>query len=136
MAENNQSEIIRTSLDSIKTMLDANTVLGEPITTPSGTTIIPVSKVSVGHASGGIDYLKKDTPVQNGKPVFNNYGGGGGTGVTVSPVCFIVTDAEGHTELLNVNAPASAEDTASRVISFIERSPELIEKLKSAFSKK
>jgi len=137
MAENKQSEIIRTSLESIKTMLDANTVLGEPITTPSGVTIIPVSKVTVGYASGGLDYLKKDTPVHNGKPVFNNYGGGGGTGVTVSPVCFIVIDSEGHTEIMNVNAPAGAvEDTASRVISFIERSPELIEKLKAAFSKK
>ena len=57
MAENKQSEIIRTSLESIKTMLDANTVLGEPITTPSGVTIIPVSKVTVGYASGGLDYL-------------------------------------------------------------------------------
>lgn len=136
MADNKQSEIIRTSLESIKTMLDANTVLGEAVTTPAGVTIIPVSKVTVGYASGGLDYLKKDTPVQNGKPVFNNYGGGGGTGITVSPVCFIVIDTEGHTEILNVNAPAGAEDTASRVISFIERSPELIEKLKAAFSKK
>ena len=136
MADNKQSEIIRTSLESIKTMLDSNTVLGEAVTTPSGVTIIPVSKVTVGYASGGLDYLKKDTPVQNGKPVFNNYGGGGGTGITVSPVCFIVIDAEGHTEILNVNAPACVEDTASRVISFIERSPELIEKIKAAFSKK
>ncbi len=136
MADNKQSEIIRTSLESIKTMLDSNTVLGEAVTTPSGVTIIPVSKVTVGYASGGLDYLKKDTPVQNGKPVFNNYGGGGGTGITVSPVCFIVIDAEGHTEILNVNAPAGVEDTASRVISFIERSPELIEKIKAAFSKK
>lgn len=136
MADNKQSEIIRTSLESIKTMLDANTVLGEAVTTPGGVTIIPVSKVSVGYASGGLDYLKKDTPVHNGKPVFNNYGGGGGTGITVSPVCFIVIDAEGHTEILNVNAPAGTEDTASRVISFIERSPELIEKIKAAFSKK
>ena len=136
MAENKQSEIIRTSLESIKTMLDANTVLGEPVSTPVGTTIIPVSKITVGYASGGLDYLKKDTPVQNGKPVYSNYGGGGGTGVTVSPIAFIVIDAEGHTEILNINSPAGPEDTASRVISFIERSPELIEKLKTAFSKK
>jgi len=136
MAENKQSEIIRASLESIKTMLDANTVLGEAVTTPAGVTIIPVSKVTVGYASGGLDYMKKDTPVQNGKPVFNNYGGGGGTGITVTPVCFIVIDAEGKTDILNVNAPAGPEDTASRVISFIERSPELIDKLKTAFSKK
>ena len=48
MAENKQSEIIKTSLESIKTMLDANTVIGEPVSTPVGTTIIPVSKITVG----------------------------------------------------------------------------------------
>ena len=55
MAENKQSEIIKTALDSIKTIIDANTVIGDPIVTPSGTTIIPVSKITVGYASGGID---------------------------------------------------------------------------------
>ncbi|MCI9450055.1 MAG: sporulation protein YtfJ [Clostridiales bacterium] len=136
MSENKQSEIIRTSLDSIKTILDANTVVGEPIVTPSGTTLIPISKITVGYASGGLDYLKKDTPVQNGKPVYNNFGGGGGTGLTVSPVAFITIDADGKTDILNINAPVTAEDTVSRVISLIENSPSLVEKLKAAFSKK
>ena len=136
MAENKQSEIIRTALESIKTMLDANTVIGEPITTPQGATIIHVSKISVGYVSGGLDYLKKDTPVQNGRPVYNNFGGGGGTGLTLSPVAFIVIDAEGHAELLNVNFPAAPEDTVSSVISLVERSPELIERLRGIFSKK
>lgn len=136
MAENKQSEIIKTSLDSIKTMLDANTVVGEPIVTPSGTTLIPISKITVGYASGGLDYLKKDTPVQNGKPVYNNFGGGGGTGLTVSPVAFITIDADGKTDILNINALVTAEDTVSRVISLIENSPSLVEKLKAAFSKK
>ncbi len=135
MADNKQSEIIRTSLESIKSMLDSNTVLGDPITTPQGTTIIPVSKVMVGYASGGVDYMKKDTPVHNGKPVFNNYGGGGGTGVTVTPVCFLVIDSEGNTQIMGLEAPAGTEDTVSRVISFIERSPEIIEKIKSLFAK-
>lgn len=136
MADNKQSEIIKTSLDSIKTMLDANTVVGEPIVTPSGTTLIPISKITVGYASGGLDYLKKDTPLQNGKPVYNNFGGGGGTGLTVSPVAFITIDADGKTDILNINAPVTAEDTVSRVISLIENSPSLVEKLKAAFSKK
>ena len=60
MAENKQSEIIKTALESIKTILDANTVIGTPISTPAGTTIIPVSKITVGYASGGLDYLKKN----------------------------------------------------------------------------
>ena len=138
MAENKQSEIIKTALDSIKTILDANTVMGTPITTPAGTTIIPVSKLTVGYASGGIDYVKKDTPVQNGKAVYNNVGGGGGTGINVTPVAFISIDSEGKTEILNLSAPtvAAPEDTVSKVISAIERSPELIEKFKAVFAKK
>ncbi len=138
MAENKQSEIIKTALDSIKTILDANTVMGTPITTPAGTTIIPVSKLTVGYASGGIDYIKKDTPVQNGKAVYNNFGGGGGTGINVTPVAFISIDSEGKTEILNLSAPTASapEDTVSKVISAIERSPELIEKFKAVFAKK
>ncbi len=138
MAENKQSEIIKTALDSIKTIIDANTVIGEPIVTGTGTTIIPVSKITVGYASGGIDYMKKDTPVHNGKPVFNNFGGGGGTGISVSPVAFIVVDAEGKANILNMDAPviSSPEDTVSKIISLVDRSPELIEKFKEIFAKK
>ena len=138
MAENKQSEIIKTALESIKTILDADTVMGTPITTPAGTTIIPVSKLTVGYVSGGIDYVKKDTPVQNGKPAYNNFGGGGGTGINVTPVAFISIDSEGKTEILNLSAPtvAAPEDTVSKVISAIERSPELIETFKAVFAKK
>ncbi|MBO7405663.1 MAG: sporulation protein YtfJ, partial [Clostridia bacterium] len=79
MADNNRiGEIAKTSLDSIRSMLDANTIVGDPIETASGTTIIPISKISVGYASGGVDYAaKKDV---SNKP--NNFGGGGGTGLT------------------------------------------------------
>lgn len=138
MASNKQSEIIKTALESIKSVIDANTVIGEPITTPAGTTIIPVSKITVAYASGGIDYVKKDTPIHNGQPVFNNFGGGGGTGVSVIPVAFISVDSEGKAEILNMSAPviAAPEDTVSKIISFIDNSPELIEKFKSIFSKK
>ena len=138
MAENKQSEIIKTALDSIKTIIDANTVIGDPIVTPSGTTIIPVSKITVGYASGGIDYMKKDTPVHEGKPVFNNFGGGGGTGISVTPVAFIVVDSEGKTNILNMEAPviSAPEDTVAKILSFVDRSPELIEKFKEIFAKK
>ena len=54
--ENKLQDIIRTSLESIRSMIDAGTVIGDPITTEAGVTIVPVSKVSVGYASGGIDY--------------------------------------------------------------------------------
>lgn len=139
MSDNNKlNEIIRTSLDSIRSMVDSNTVIGNPITTSNGTTIIPVSKVFVGFASGGVDYLGKTANSQStAKPTANNFGGGGGTGLTVAPVAFLVVDAHGDVQLLNVNEPTKqATDPVSQVVGLLERSPELIEKLKAIFAKK
>ncbi|MBQ8914660.1 MAG: sporulation protein YtfJ, partial [Clostridia bacterium] len=123
MSENKMTEIIRASIDSIKSSFDANTVTGTPITTANGTVIIPVSKLSVGFATGGVDYLGKNAP-QSGK---NNFGGGGGTGVTVTPIAFIVVSADGKVEMLNISAPVVVEprDAVSQIIGAIERSPEL-----------
>ena len=64
--ENKLEDMIRTSLESIRSMIDANTIIGDPIKTDSGTTIIPISKVMVGYASGGVDFQgKKDTPIDS-----------------------------------------------------------------------
>ena len=142
MAENTSKlgEMNKSSLDSIRAMLDANTIVGDPIQTASGTCIIPISKISVGYASGGVDYAKKDAPVVNGKPAANNFGGGGGTGLTVTPVAFLVVAADGNVSVLNVNSPASATstpvDTVSQFVSFIERSPDLLERINAVFAKK
>ena len=144
MAENNHklNDMNKTTLDSIRGILDANTIIGDPINTANGTIIIPVSKISVGYASGGVDYLKKDAPVSNGKPVYNNFGGGGGTGLTVQPVGFLIVNAEGQVNMLNVNAPAApaggsgASDPVSSIVNLIEHSPDLIEKLKAVLAKK
>ena len=132
MSENKMTEIIRASIDSIKSSFDANTVTGTPITTANGTVIIPVSKLSVGFATGGVDYLGKNAQA-NAK---NNFGGGGGTGVSVTPVAFLVIAPNGNVEMLNIANPVREQDTVSQIINAIERSPELIEKLKAVFSKK
>ena len=133
MSENKMTEIIRASIDSIKSSFDANTVTGEPITTANGTVIIPVSKLSVGFATGGVDYLGKNAQA-NAK---NNFGGGGGTGVTVTPLAFLVVSPNGNVEMLNIANPVrEPQDPVTQIINAIERSPELIEKLKVAFSKK
>ena len=135
MSENKLNDIIQTSLDSIRSMVDSNTVIGSPITTANGTLVIPVSKVFVGFASGGVDYLGKNT--QNTSHTVNNFGGGGGTGLTVSPVAFLVVSPHGDVQLLNVNEPTSDKsDPVSQIIGLLDRSPELIEKLKAVFAKK
>ncbi len=135
MSENKLNDIIQTSLDSIRSMVDSNTVIGSPITTANGTLVIPVSKVFVGFASGGVDYLGKNT--QNTSHTVNNFGGGGGTGLTVSPVAFLVVSPTGDVQLLNVNEPTSdRSDPVSQIVGLLDRSPELIEKLKAIFAKK
>lgn len=128
MEETKQSEIIKAALENVRAMVDANTVTGTPITTESGTVIIPVSKVYVGIATGGVDYFgKKNVQKQN-------FGGGGGTGVTVSPVGFLVVEPNGKVDLLSLNY--EPKDPISQVIGLIESTPELIEKFKNLFSGK
>jgi sporulation protein YtfJ len=123
-----QSEIIKAALENVKSMVDANTVTGTPITTDSGTVIIPISKVFVGLATGGVDYFgKKSVSTQN-------FGGGGGTGVTVSPVGFLVIEPNGKVDLLNLNY--EPKDPISQILNFIEGSPDLIEKIKGLFGSK
>ena len=76
------NSLMDTTLKKIKEMVDVNTIIGDPITTPDGTTIIPVSKVSYGFASGGSDLPTK----RDSKDCF---GGGSGAGVTIKPVGFL-----------------------------------------------
>ena len=136
MADSKLGEMNKYSLESIAGLIDPNAVVGNPIETASGTTIIPISKISVGYASGGVDYAaKKDT---SNKP--GNFGGGGGTGLTVTPVAFLVVQADGNVTLLNVNTPTGSTtapaDSVSQVVGFLERSPDLLERIKAIFSKK
>lgn len=133
MAENTNNttekigDIISSSLEKIKTIAGGETVVGTPIPTPGGTTIIPVSKVSVGFASGGLDYGSK-TPEKN-----KNFGGGGGTGITVTPVAFLVVSPSGSVELLSV---ANAGDPLEKLTSFVDKTPDMIDRLRSAFASK
>ncbi len=135
MANENKFEgIINASLENIRGMLDSNTIIGNPIDTVSGTTIIPVSKISVGFATGGLDSTaKKDEITQNKAPA--KFGGGSGSGMSISPVGFIVVDKNGNADFLDIKGkPAS--DPVEQVSNLIERSPEIIEKIKNIFSKK
>ena len=123
-------EIIRSSMENIRSMVDANTIVGEPIAVTGGTVIIPISKVSVGIASGGVDY----NPKKEAQPRPQNFGGGGGTGVTVVPVGFLVCDKDGDVEFLNV-ANKGKPDPVDQIADFVERTPDIIAKIKDLFKK-
>lgn len=135
MAESKINDIIKVSLEKIKDIVGTETITGTPIETASGTTIIPVSKVAVGFASGGLDYdadKSKDSKPSLLKSA--NFSGGGGTGISVSPIGFLVINKSGNVELLTIDNP-NAGDSIDKLVSVIERSPEIISKVKSAFSK-
>ena len=123
-------EIIRSSMENIRSMVDANTIVGDPIPATNGTIIIPISKVSVGIASGGVDYNSK----KEAQPRPQNFGGGGGTGMTVVPVGFLVCDKDGDVEFLNV-ASKGKPDPVDQIADFVERTPDIIAKIKDIFAK-
>ena len=105
-------------LHKIREMIDANTVMGNPVTTPDGTTIIPISKVSIGFGGGGSDFATN----KGGNP----FGGGAGGGVKVTPVAFIVV-SDGNVRMLPV--AQAANTTADRLVEMI---PDTLDKV-SAF---
>lgn len=128
MAETKISDIIRNSLEEIRNLIDANTIIGNPIDAGNGTTIIPISKVSMGFASGGLDYNGKENKESP------NFGGAGGTGLTVVPIGFLIAKEDGSVEMLNVNQPTAGDPAA--VSSLLEKAPEFLSRLKDFFAKK
>lgn len=113
-------DLVRTSLDKVKELSDADTIIGDPIKL-DGVTIIPVSKVSYGFAAGG-----SDLPSKSSSELF---GGGTGGGVTIQPIAFIVV-ANGDVKLLQINQDKSSTGAIVNLV------PELFDKVQGLFSKK
>lgn len=122
MSEHPIEGLMDTTLEKIKQMVDVNTVIGTPITTPDGTTIIPVSKVIYGFASGGSEFGSKK------ESAGNLFGGGSGAGVTINPVAFIAI-CNGDVKLLNISDYQSTQDRAVGMV------PELFDKIVALFKK-
>ena len=112
------SNMIENTLSKIKDMISVNDVVGTPITTPEGVTIIPISKVSVGFGGGGSDFVSKNVNKQE-----NPCGGGVGGGVNVTPVAFIIIKGD-SVRMMPVAAPANT--TADRVVELV---PDVLDKI-------
>lgn len=125
MSENKMSEIIAASIEGIRSFTDMETAIGAAINTPSGVTVIPVYKVAVGFATGGVDYTsKKNTSAQN-------FGGGGGTGISITPIAFLTVGNLGEIRLIPLT---ESTDTVEKIVEIIERTPEYIDRIKNTFS--
>lgn len=114
--------MLETTIQKIKEMVDVNSVIGAPISTPDGVTIIPVSKVSVGFGGGGSDFTTKSSRPGEDNP----FGGGAGGGVNVTPICFLIVK-DGAVRMMPVAQPASS--TADRIVEMV---PDTLDKI-SAF---
>lgn len=112
--------MLESTIQKVKEMVDVNSVIGEPITTPDGVTIIPVSRVSVGFGGGGSDVARGKTPDSD-----NPFGGGVGCGVKVTPICFLIVK-DGNVRMLPV--AQAANTTADRIVEMI---PDTLDKIAS-----
>lgn len=92
--------LMQTAMENIKAMVDVNTIVGDPVNTPDGTVILPISKVAFGFAAGGSDYNADNGGGRGGDNQNNNsrslpFGGGSGGGVSIRPIAFLVVAKEG-----------------------------------------
>ena len=115
---NSLPNMLENTIAKIRDMVDVNSVVGEPITTPDGVTIIPVSKVSVGFGGGGSDFVSKNANKQD-----NPFGGGAGGGVKITPIAFLIVK-DGSVRMLPVAAPANT--TADRLVEMV---PDVLDKV-------
>ncbi|MCD8047630.1 MAG: GerW family sporulation protein [Clostridiales bacterium] len=118
------NDVLNMTMERLKEMVDVNTVVGKPITTQDGVTVIPISKVSLGFASGGSDFAPKNLPADKA----NCFGGGSGAGVSVVPVSFLVIHGD---NMRIINANPMPDGTVEKAINLV---PEVVDKVTTVIS--
>ncbi len=120
-------ELMQSTMENVRSMMKMDTVVGDPIITPDGITLIPISRISVGFGGGGVEFSSDKVGQQ--RP----YGGGNATGVKIEPIGFLVIK-EGVIRMINVTPPAN--NTVDRLIDLVpqvmDRVDNFIEKQKNA----
>ena len=120
MKDQSASGILGTAIDKIRDLVDVSTIVGEPVFSAEGITIIPVSKVTYGFASGGSDF-----PAKSNAELF---GGGGGAGITITPVAFVVINNGNVT----IKSGPSGDNSAEKIISMV---PEVVDTVSGLINK-
>ena len=115
-------ELMQSTMDNVKNMLKVDTVVGEPIYTPDGITLVPISRISVGFGGGGVEL----SPKRAGE---RPYGGGNATGVKIDPIGFFVIKV-GTVRMINITPPAST--TVDRIIDLV---PQVMDKVDAFINK-
>lgn len=136
MAEHPIQGLMTTAMESIKDMVDVNTIVGDAVQSPDGTVIIPISKVTFGFAAGGSEFkgetVEEEADSEEGEKESTGgrlpFGGGSGAGVSIAPIAFLVVNKE-NIRLLPVNFNSSLD----KVLEFI---PDIVEKLNDTIKRK
>lgn len=125
MADHPIQGLMRTAMENIKQMVDVNTIIGDPVETPDGSVILPISKVGFGFAAGGSEFqYDRDHPGVIGYP----FGGGSGGGVSITPVAFLVVGKQGIRSI-------PLENSTHLYDRILDSVPQFVDKLQSMFSK-
>jgi sporulation protein YtfJ len=116
-------ELMQTTMENVKSILQVDTVVGDPIITPDGITLVPISKISIGFGGGGVEFgpKRKDGP--------QPYGGGNATGVKIEPFGFLVIK-DGVVRMINVTPPANT--TVDRIIDLV---PQVMDRIDAFVTK-
>lgn len=120
MKEQSAAGILSTTIEKVRQLVDVSTIVGEPIALSNEITVIPVSKVTYGFASGGSDFPSKNNP--------QLFGGGGGAGITINPVAFLILK-NGEVTLKHIT---SNDNAAERLVNMV---PDVIDKVNDVVSK-
>jgi len=123
MDNNPIGELMQTTMENVKNILKVDTVVGDPIYTPDGITLVPISKISVGFGGGGVEFNSKKAG--EARP----YGGGNATGVKIDPIGFLVIK-DGVVRMVNITPPAS--NTVDRIIDLV---PQVIDRMDAFLDK-
>ncbi|WP_202078659.1 GerW family sporulation protein [Caldalkalibacillus salinus] len=138
MAEHPIQGLMKTAMENLKEMVDVNTIVGDPVETPDGSVILPVSKVGFGFAAGGTDYnLEEDAsssgqelPGGGGEKESNHpFGGGSGGGVSITPVAFLVVNSHGI-KMVHIDGQTHLYEK------ILDSAPQLFEKIQKMMSNK
>jgi sporulation protein YtfJ len=127
--------LMKTAMESIQQIVDVNTIVGDPVETPDGSVIIPVSRVSCGFAAGGSEFALAEGSKENANPGEQTsalpFGGGAGAGVSVRPVAFVVV-GNGNIRLLPVDGDVVIDRLLDTVPDLLERVMETFQRKKKA----
>lgn len=124
MENNPIGELMQSTMENVKNVLKVDTVVGDPIITQDGITLVPVSKISLAFGGGGVEFASKKANAES-KP----YGGGNATGVKIEPMGFLVIK-DGVVRMINVTPPAS--NTVDRIIDLV---PQVMDRVDAFISK-